>query len=71
MGKFFLIAGFLLCGCAERVVTVYQNVYIPQRCQVEKRARPALQTSPALTNILIIEYAELLEKDVEFCRGEK
>lgn len=68
--KWGLAIAILLSGCATTEHVVYQNVYIPQRCAVQSPSRPSRQTNPALTNIMIIEYARQLEAALDYCKGD-
>ncbi|WP_324728113.1 hypothetical protein [Helicobacter cynogastricus] len=48
---------------------VYKPVYIPTKCQIPKLERPALASPIISENIkALLIYAELLEKDLAFCR---
>ncbi len=66
---FFPCAFSLLFGGCVRV---YKPVYIPTKCQIPKIERPAL-ASPILSENIkaLLIYAELLEKDLAFCREGK
>lgn len=63
------IISVVFIGCAEPRV-VFKEVYIPTKCDIPKRERPAKGSniSKYLTDILI--YTEGLENDLNFCRGE-
>ncbi len=65
----------ILSGCAEkqeRIVykTVYQDVYVPVKCDAQTPARPQPEANPALATVDIIEYARELEVAFRVCVGE-
>lgn len=66
--RFILVLTFLfaLSACADKQIVVK----IPIKCDIPKRDKPAKQSNITqyLKDILI--YTELLESDLNFCRGE-
>ena len=65
----FFIALTLIafCGCAEKVA--YKEVFVPQKCSVLQKPRPA-KTGELLKDFdTILIYTELLEQDLNICRG--
>lgn len=65
----FIVLAMGLSGCAKQVV--YKEVLIPTKCDVKKRDKPSKGGSSTyfLRDLLI--YTEGLERDLEYCRGEK
>lgn len=72
MSKIAFMLFFLLAGCAGSVRerTVYQDVYIPQKCTVDAPVRPAKAGNAVLQLIDFIHYTHELELAVRACRGE-
>lgn len=68
--KFSSLSLFLIInsGCAEKI----KEVYIPIKCDVPKRERPALEIGDKIVVSvkLLLVYTEQLEQDLNFCRGE-
>lgn len=57
----------LLSSCSS----IPSKVYIPTYCDVQKREKPQ-KSGDLLEDIKkILIYSELLEQDLEFCRGKK
>ena len=73
MNRVFMltIALTLLTGCAE--VTKREAVYIPTKCKTKPipKPYPSKESSVSEEVAEILQYTELLEKDLEFCRGER
>ncbi|WP_257875389.1 hypothetical protein [Helicobacter sp. 12S02232-10] len=55
-------------SCASSVR--YQKVYIPTQCQIQKQERPVKSGDLIKDLKAILIYTELIEKDLNFCRGE-
>ncbi|WP_104759570.1 hypothetical protein [Helicobacter bizzozeronii] len=63
---FLGVLSVFLTGCMR----LYKPVYIPTKCNVPKLERPALDSPLVSANIrALLIYTELLEKDLDFCRG--
>lgn len=66
---YFLIPLILFSACASPSVA-YKEVLIPTMCDIPKKQRP-LQSKDIFKDIkAILIYTELIESDLEFCRGE-
>lgn len=57
----------LLNSCSS----IPQKVYIPTYCDVQKREKPQKRGDLLEDIKAILIYSELLEQDLEFCRGKK
>ena len=68
----FIIALTLITGCAvkERTVTVYQEVYIPQKCTTPEPIKPPPADSVALMVLDLRRYAEEAIFALRACKGE-
>lgn len=66
-----VIALILLTGCAE--VTKREAVYIPTKCKTKPIPKPYPSKESSISEEVaeIFKYTEMLEKDLEFCRGER
>ena len=73
MNRVFMltIALILLTGCAE--VTKREAVYIPTKCKTKPLPKPYPSKESSVSEEVaeIFKYTEMLEKDLEFCRGER
>lgn len=56
----------ILSGCA----TQYKEVKIPIKCDIPARVKPEQKGSEVEQLKAILIYAEGLERDLKFCRGE-
>ena len=70
-GFMLTIALTLLTGCAE--VTKREAVYITTKCKTKPIPKPTPSKESSISQEVaeILQYIELLEKDLEFCRGER
>lgn len=67
-GRWFV--SFFCLVCLSGCVRLYKPVYIPTKCNIPKLERPVLSSPLLSANIqALLIYTELLEKDVNFCRG--
>lgn len=64
----FCLALFL-CACAPKHI-VYKEVKVPIKCDIPKREKPPKHSNITLYLKEILIYTELLESDLNFCRGE-
>lgn len=64
------IALALLAGCAE--VTKREAVYIPTKCKTKPIPKPTPSKESSISQEVaeIFTYTEMLERDLEFCRGD-
>ena len=73
MNRVFMLAVALtlLTGCAE--VTKREAVYIPTKCKTKPipKPYPSKESSVSEEVAEIFKYTEMLEKDLEFCKGER
>lgn len=60
---------FFLSACAQKQV-IYKEVKVPIKCDIPKREKPSKKSNNILYLKEVLIYAELLEKDLDFCRGE-
>lgn len=65
------IALILLTGCAE--VTKREAVYIPTKCKTKHIPKPIPSKESSVSEEVaeIFKYTEMLERDLEFCKGER
>lgn len=65
-----LLLAFFMLGCSNKTQVIYKEVKIPIKCNVDKIPKPAYSDNliQDLKNLAV--YAELLEKDLNFCIGE-
>ena len=72
IGIIILIAVILavLTGCAT--TTKREAVYIPTKCKTKPIPKPipSKESSVSVEVAEILKYTEILERDLEFCRGE-
>lgn len=72
MSRVFMltIALTLLTGCAE---VTKQAVYIPTKCKTKPLPKPYPSKESSISEEVaeIFKYTEMLERDLEFCRGER
>ena len=56
-------------GCAK---AESQAVYIPTKCKTKPIAKPTPSKESNISEdiVEILQYTELLERDLQFCRGE-
>lgn len=64
------IALALLAGCAT--TTKREAVYIPTKCKTKPLPKPTPSKESSISQEVaeIFAYTEMLERDLEFCRGE-
>lgn len=64
------IALALLAGCAE--VTKREAVYIPTKCKTKPLPKPTPSKESSISQEVaeIFAYTQMLEHDLEFCRGD-
>ena len=70
LGIVVLIAVIItIGGCAK---AESQAVYIPTKCKTKPIAKPtpSKESSISVEIVEILQYTELLERDLQFCRGE-
>lgn len=60
------LGAIIVSGCA----TQYKEVKIPVKCEIPPRIKPAQKGSEVEQLKAILIYAEGLERDLKFCRGE-
>lgn len=72
MNRVFMLAValILLTGCAE---VTKQAVYIPTKCKTKPIPKPIPSKESSVSQEVaeIFKYTEMLERDLEFCRGER
>ena len=72
MNRFFMLAFALtlLAGCAT---TTREAVYIPTKCKTKPipKPYPSKESSVSEEVAEIFKYTEMLERDLEFCKGER
>lgn len=56
----------ILSGCA----TQYKEIKIPIKCEIPPRVKPEQKGSEVEQLKEILIYAEGLERDLKFCRGQ-
>lgn len=67
---YFLIPLMLFSACASPSLS-YKQVLIPTKCGINQQQRP-IKSGDLLKDVqAILIYTELLESDLEFCRGVK
>ncbi len=73
MNRVFMLAFALtlLAGCAE--VTKREAVYIPTKCKTKPIPKPTPSKESSVSEEVaeIFKYTEMLERDLEFCKGER
>lgn len=73
MNRVFMLAVALalLTGCAE--VTKREAVYIPTKCKTKPIPKPIPSKESSVSEEVaeIFKYTEMLERDLEFCKGER
>lgn len=64
------IALALLVGCAT--TTKREAVYIPTKCKTKPLPKPTPSKESSISQEVaeIFKYTEMLERDLDFCRGE-
>lgn len=71
IGLIVLVAVILavLTGCTT---TTREAVYIPTKCKTKPIPKPTPSKDSSISQDVaeILQYTELLEKDLEFCKGE-
>lgn len=72
IGLIVLVAVILavLTGCTS---TTREAVYIPTKCKTKPIPKPTPSKDSSISQDVaeILQYTELLEKDLEFCKGEQ
>ena len=65
-----LLLAISLISCSSKTQVIYKEVKIPVKCSIDKIPKPAYSDNliQDLKNLAV--YAELLEKDLNFCIGE-
>lgn len=63
---FIALIAISISGCTKT-----QQVFIPTACEIPKRERPQKSGDMLEDLKAIFIYSELLERDLEFCRGVK
>ena len=53
-------------GCS----TMREPTYIPTKCEVKRIEKPTRGEYASDSVVKILTYTELIEKDLDFCRGE-
>ena len=73
MNRVFMltIALILLTGCVT--TTKREAVYIPTKCKTNPipKPTPSKESSVSEEVVEIFKYTEMLERDLEFCKGER
>lgn len=71
IGLIVLVAVILavLTGCTS---TTREAVYIPTKCKTKPIPKPTPSKDSSISQDVaeILQYTELLERDLEFCKGE-
>ena len=62
------LLAFMALGCAEKIE--YKEVLIPQKCEVSAKIRPIYKGEVVEDLRQTLVYTELLEQDLQICRGE-
>lgn len=57
-------------ACAEPSI-VYREVKVPVQCQIDKQDRPSYTGSLMEDFRSMLIYAEIIERDLDFCRTGK
>lgn len=67
---FSLLLIFFLTGCTHTIKR--EPVYIPTKCKIQQRAKPIPSKDSSISQDIeeILKYTELIESDLEFCRGQ-
>lgn len=68
---FFMLIPLSLISCGTKQEILYKEVSIPKKCEIIKRSRPDTSGSVVEQVIKLLSYIELLEKDIEVCRGKE
>ena len=72
IGVVLLIAVIIatITGCAT--TTKREAVYIPTKCKTKPIPKPTPSKDSSISQDVaeILQYTEMLERDLEFCRGE-
>lgn len=64
-----LISTLFLIGCST-TIKVPTKVLVPVKCEIDKLERPDLTNKSISDKVReLLVYIELLENDIEFCRG--
>lgn len=65
-----LLLTLFLISCSNKTQVIYKEVKIPIKCNIDKISKPIYSDNliQDLKNLAV--YAELLEKDLNFCIGE-
>lgn len=73
MNRVFMLAVALtlLAGCAT--TTKREAVYIPTKCKTKPIPKPIPSKESSVSEEVaeIFKYTEMLERDLEFCKGER
>lgn len=73
MNRVFMLAVALtlLTGCAT--TTKREAVYIPTKCKTKPIPKPIPSKESSVSEEVaeIFKYTEMLERDLEFCKGER
>lgn len=73
MNRVFMLAVALtlLTGCAT--TTKREAVYIPTKCKTKPIPKPIPSKESSISEEVaeILKYTEMLERDLEFCKGER
>lgn len=59
-----------ITGCAT--TTKHEAVYIPTKCKTKPIPKPTPSKESSISQEVaeILQYTEMLERDLEFCKGE-
>lgn len=70
-GFMLAVALILLTGCVS--TTKREAVYIPTKCKTNPIPKPTPSKESSVSEEVaeIFKYTEMLERDLEFCRGER
>lgn len=73
MNRIFMLALALalLAGCVT--TTKREAVYIPTKCKTKPVPKPTPSKESSVSEEVaeIFKYTEMLERDLEFCKGER
>lgn len=71
LGFALLIAVFInVIACAD--ITKREAVYIPTKCKTKDIPKPTPSKDSSISQDVaeILQYTEMLERDLEFCKGK-
>ena len=69
---FFVLIAVILAVLTGCTTTKREAVYIPTKCKTKPLPKPTPSKDSSISQDVaeILQYTELLERDLAFCRGE-